>query len=524
MQELIDPVHLPATGDMDTEALRRYGYQVVDWIADYLAGEKIYPVLSKATPGAIQRSLPQSAPLQPEKMETILEDFDRFIMPGITHWNSGNFMGFFGLSSSGPAILGDMFDAALNVTRMAWRTSPAATELEQVTLDWLRQMLGLPNPLFGMLHHNSAILNALVAAREAIPHLHIRQHGMAGRSDVPRLRFYASQEAHSSIDKAAIVLGIGQEGLRKIGTDSELRMNVEELEHAILEDLRNGYYPFAVVATVGTTSTTSIDPVVQIADICERYGIWLHVDAAYAGAAAIVPSKRWLLDGCERADSMTINPHKWLFTSFNCSVFYTRKPEVVKAAFSLTPDYLQNVSDHRDEYTVTNLMDYDAALPHRFPALKLWMVMRYFGQEGLAQRIEEHCRLAQQLAGWIKKTPSFELMAPVPLGVVCFRAHPRGIDDEEQLNTINEHLMNRINAAGHFFLSHTKVHGKTTLRVAIGNIRTSENEVRAIWKAIQGALYAELRSIKHLWGNGKSNILRMLNLPSRPERQAPMEK
>lgn len=501
------------TGDMDPEALRRYGHQMVDWIVEYLKGVEDYPVLSKVSPGAIRSSLPTHAPLQPETMETILGDVDRLVMPGMTHWNAPGFMGYFGLTSSGPSMMGDMLDAALNVTRMLWSTSPAATELEQVTLDWLRQMLGLPRSLFGMLHHNSAVLHALVAAREALPDLHIRRRGLAGRTEVPRLRFYASQEAHASIEKAAIVLGIGQEGLRKIGTDNEFRMDVAELERAIREDLKAGWLPFAVVATVGTTSTTSIDPVPRIADICERYRLWLHVDAAYAGAAAIVPSMRWVLAGCERADSLTVNPHKWLFTSFGCSVLYTRKPELLRAALSLTPDYLQDTTGPGSD--MPNLMDYDISLPHRFPALKLWMVMRYFGQKGLEERIREHCRLAHLLAQWIDTTPDFERLAPTHLSVVCFRVHPRGMDDEMELEALNQRIIKRVNAGGHFFLSHTRVRGKFTIRVAIGNIRTTEAHVRGVWENIRAALRSERDSIKGLLGGGQSGIMRMLCLPGR---------
>lgn len=318
MMERVDEaqLRLEKTGDMDSETLRRYGHQIVNWLVGYLDGVGDYPVLSRVTPDDIQRRMPGQAPQYPETMDAILADFHRLVIPGITHWNTGSFMGYFGLSSSGPSILAEMLDATFNVTRMLWRTAPAATELEQVTLRWLRQMLGLPDSLFGMLHHNSAVLHALVAAREALGGLQISRLGMAGRREVPRLRLYTSQEAHISVEKAAIVLGLGLEGVRKIGTDAAFRMNVGELVQAIEEDRRAGWLPFAVVATVGTTSTTSIDPVPVIADVCERYGLWLHVDAAYGGAAAIIPSKRWVLAGCERADSLTINPHKWLFTSF----------------------------------------------------------------------------------------------------------------------------------------------------------------------------------------------------------------
>src|SRR5881392_3214514 len=315
-RKALDKAQQPkATGDMDTKAFRHYGHEVVDWMADYLSNVGSYPVLARTAPGDIQRSLPTQPSKQPEAMETILADFDRQIMPGITHWNSPGFMAYFGITGSGPGILGEMLSGVLNVNAMLWRTSPAATELEQVTLDWLRQMLGLPDPLFGVINDtaSSGVLYALAAAREALP-FHIRQKGIAGRADVPRLRYYASEEAHSSVDKAGIVLGIGQEGLRKIGVDSEFRMDVEQLEQAIREDIMAGWLPFAVVATVGTTSTTSVDPVPHIANICERYNLWLHVDGAYGGSAAVDSTMRWVIAGWERADSIIVNPHKWLFT------------------------------------------------------------------------------------------------------------------------------------------------------------------------------------------------------------------
>src|SRR5947209_1398451 len=476
-----------STGDMDPEEFRAYAHQVVDWIADYLTNVESYPVFAQIAPGDIRRALPAHPPTEPESMESILADFERVIMPGITHWNAPGFRLCVSSTGSGPGIVWEVHAAALNVNAMCWRTSPAATELEQVTLEWLRQMLGLPHPLFGVINDtaSSGTLYALAAAREALP-LHIRQQGMAGRASVPRLRYYASQEAHSSVDKAGIVLGIGQEGLRKIGVDSEFRMDAMQLEQAIQEDIAAGWQPFAVVATIGTTSTTSIDPVPQIAAICERYGLWLHADGAYGGSAAVDPEMRWTLAGCERADTLIVNPHKWLFTPVDCSVFYTRKPDVVKAAFSLIPEYLRNTESADD--AVPNLMDYGTSLGRRFRSLKLWMVMRYFGQEGLAARIHEHIRLGQLVAQWVSESPNFELMAPTPFSTVCFRAHPKGLDDEAELEALNERIMDNINAAGRFFLSHTKLHGIFTIRIAVGNLRTTEQDVRDLWGSIQAEL------------------------------------
>lgn len=480
-----------ATGDMAPADFRAYAHQVVDWMADYLENIEAYPVLSSVAPGDIRNWLPTSPPREPESVESILVDLDRIIMPGITHWNSPGFLAYFGITGSGPGILGEMISGALNVNAMLWRTSPAATELEEVTLDWLRQMLGLPHPLFGVINDtaSSGVLYALAAAREALP-LHIRQQGMAGRPDMPRLRFYASQEAHSSVDKAGIMLGVGHEGLRKIGVDDAFRMDVAELEQAIQEDLAQDLRPFAVVATVGTTSTTSIDPVPQIADICERYGLWLHIDGAYGGSAAVDPDMRWVLAGCERADSLIVNPHKWLFTPIDCSAFFTRRADIVKNAFSLVPEYLRNAQDGE----VVNLMDYGTSLGRRFRSLKLWMIMRYFGQEGLAARIHEHIRLGQLFAQWVDGSPTFERMAPTPFSTVCFRAHPQGMDDETQLETLNERMMNRLNAGGRFFLSHTKLRGRYTIRAAIGNLRTTEQHLSALWDDLQTLLASELRN------------------------------
>jgi aromatic-L-amino-acid/L-tryptophan decarboxylase len=300
------------------------------------------------------------------------------------------------------------------------------------------------------------------------------------------LRYYASQEAHSSVEKAGIVLGVGQEGLRKIGVDSEFRMDVAQLEYAIHEDIMAGWQPFAVVATVGTTSTTSVDPIPHIAKICERYKLWLHIDGAYGGSAAVDPAMRWVVAGWDLADTIIINPHKWLFTPIDCSILYTSKPEVVKAAFSLVPEYLRNTESTGED--VPNLMDYGTSLGRRFRSLKLWMIMRYFGQEGLAARIREHIRLARLFAGWVDEATTFERLAPTLFSTICFRAHPIGMDDESKLEAMNEGIMNSINEQGRFFLSHTKLNGTFTIRVAIGNLRTKETDIRDLWNLLQTCL------------------------------------
>lgn len=465
--------------DMPLEEFRRFGHQVVEWIADYLAGIERYPVLARVRPGEIRRRLPAHPPREGEPFEAILRDFEQIILPGITHWNHPGFMAYFAITGSGPGILGELLAAALNVNAMLWKTSPAATELEQVALDWLRQMLGLPPEFEGVIYDTASIssLCALAAAREAVG-LGVRERGLAG---LPRLRLYMSEEAHSSIEKGAILLGLGQAGVRKIPTDEAFRMDVKALERAIEEDQAAGWRPFCVVATVGTTSTTSSDPVAEIARVCERYRLWLHVDAAYAGAAAIVPEFRHVLDGCDRADSLVVNPHKWLFTPIDLSAFYCRRMDVLRRAFSLVPEYLRT-----EEEQVRNFMDYGPQLGRRFRALKLWMVLRYFGQEGLVARIREHIRLAQQFAAWVDADPDFERLAPAPLSTVCFRARPRGwARSEADLDLFNEALLQAVNATGECFLSHTRVRGRLALRLAIGNMRTSERHVRRAWELLR---------------------------------------
>jgi len=399
---------------MDADGFRRYGYRVVDWIADYLAHSERYPVLSRVAPGTIKAQLPAHPPADPEPMEHILDDFERILIPGITHWNHPAFFAYFAITGSAPGILGELLTAALNVNGMVWKTSPAATELEEQTLDWLRQMLGLPAQFRGVIMDTASMagLVALAAAREALG-LNIRRDGLAGRGDLPRLRMYTSEQAHSSIEKGALTLGIGQENVRKIPTDGAFRMEPETLSRAIRDDIAAGWRPFCVVATVGTTSTTSIDPVAAIAGICQNYGLWLQVDGAYGGMAAIVPEMRDVLAGCEHADSIVVNPHKWLFTPIDCSAFYVRDPATLKRAFSLVPEYLKTGEDD-----VTNYMDWGVQLGRRFRALKLWMVIRYFGHRGLAAHIRNHVALGHEFAAWVDESPTFERLAPTPFSTL----------------------------------------------------------------------------------------------------------
>lgn len=470
------------TADLSRDDLVSQGRAILDWIADYLEHPERYPVLSSVRPGEVRASLPASPPAAPESLAEIMRDFETKIIPGITHWNHPAFFGYFATSSSVPGVLAEMLIATLDVKAMLWKTSPAATELEQLVTDWLRQMLGLGAGWFGITTDTASISSmlALAAAREARPELAIRERGMTGRSDLPRLRVYASTHAHSSIDKAALALGLGLENVVHVESDEEFRMKPDALAAAVAADRAAGFLPLACVATVGTTSTSSIDPVPAIAAICQREQMWLHVDGAYGGMLAIVPEFRHVLAGVEGADSLVVNPHKWLFTPFDCSAFFVRRPEVLKRAFSLVPEYL--VTREQDE--VVNYMDYGVQLGRRFRALKLWMVIRAFGVDGLVSRLREHCALARKLASWIAASDDWKLMAPVPFGLVCFRYAPSDTSEAER-DRMNERIMHAVNATGNAFLSHTKLGDRFTLRASIGNIRTEERHVRVLWDRLR---------------------------------------
>ena len=476
----------PATGDMQAEDFRRFGHELVDWISDYFERIEDLPVLAQIEPGDLKSELPAVPPEKGESMAQIISDVDRLIVPALTHWSHPSFFAYFATSTSAPGIFGELLAAAFDNKAMLWRTSPASTELEEVTLDWLRQLMGLDAGYSGIIYDTASVssMHAIAAAREGVE-LRIREEGMSGRNDLPLLRVYVSEHAHSSIEKGVITLGLGQRSLRKIPTDSEFRMDAKALAQAIEEDKSNGIVPFCIVATVGTTSTSSIDPVREIVPISEKHAMWLHIDAAYAGSAAVVPELRHIFDGAERADSVAVNPHKWLFTPFDLSVLYCRHMDLLGRAFSLVPEYLRTP----EQANVRSGSDYGIQLGRRFRALKLWMVIRYFGHEGLAARIREHCRLAQLFASWVNESTDWELLAPVPLALVCFRACSElEADDEsarnERLNALNEAIMHGVNASGQALLSHTKLGDKLTLRLSIGNIRTTEKHVRHVWELL----------------------------------------
>jgi aromatic-L-amino-acid decarboxylase len=426
---------------------RRDAAATVEWVARYLEGVRDLPVLARVGPGEVRAALPSAPPERAEPFEAVLEDLDRVLLPGITHWNHPRFFAYFAISGSEPGILAELLAAGLNVNAMLWRTSPAATELEEVALDWLRQLVGLPAGLHGHIEDTASIstLAALAAAR------HLRPGGMV----------LCSEHAHSSVDKAAQLLGLP---LRKVPVDAQFRLRPDGLVNALGDAA-------AVVATVGTTSTAAVDPVPAIADACEAAGVWLHVDAAYAGSAWVCPELRESQAGVDRADSLVVNPHKWLLVPMDCSAFWSRRPEALRRAFSLVPEYLRTPDE------AESLSDYGPALGRRFRSLKLWAVLRCYGREGLQATIREHVRLARLFERWIRGTDGWELAAPPAFSLVCFR---RVASDEE-----NEALLSRVNATGEVFLSHTKLDGRYVLRLAIGNARTTEADVRHAWNVLQ---------------------------------------
>lgn len=453
--------------DPKADDFRKAGHKLIDWVADYFDNIESYDVLSRVKPGDIERQFPPEPSSNGRSYDELMADFEKKIIPGITHWNHPAFFAYFSITGSQAGVLGELLTAALNCNGMVWHTSPALTELETVALRWLRDSLGLPGNLFGIINDTASINSflGLAAGREAMaPEIRLR-----GFTAAPALRVYCSEHAHSSIEKAALALGFGMSGVVKIASDDDYRMRPEALEEAIARDRRDGAVPCAISATLGTTSTASVDPLPQIAAIAEREKLWLHVDAAYAGPATIAPEYRWLWKGIERADSIVVNPHKWFFTPIDCSVLYTRHPETLRNAFSLAevPAYL-TLTDNAE----VNYMDYGLQLGRRFRALKLWMVMEHYGMERLRAVIRDQIGFAQRLAAELQKRPEIELMAPQSFSVVVFRR--KGSDEE------NAALLDRINASGKLFVSHTKLKGKYCIRVAIGNGATEWRHVAQI--------------------------------------------
>lgn len=466
------------TYHMSSEEFRKQGKEMIDWIADYYENVDKYPVLSQVKPGDIAQQLPPSAPLESEPMSQIMQDVNSILMPGITHWQSPNFFAYFPANTSGPSILGDLLSSGLGVQGMLWATSPACTELETRVLDWLAQMLQLPEQFKststggGVIQDaaSSAALSAVLAARERKTDYLTNQTGSLGN-----LVAYVSEQTHSSVEKAVKIAGIGKRNLRLIGVDDQLAMRPDLLEEAILQDLAQGLIPFFVCATVGTTSTNAMDPLQEIGKISRTYNLWMHIDAAMSGTAAICPEYRYLLNGVELADSFSFNPHKWMFTNFDCNCFFVADRSVLIKTLSILPEYLKNQAT--ESGAVIDYRDWHIQLGRRFRSLKLWFVIRQYGISGLQFHIREHIRLAQQLAGWVRASEEFFLVAPVPLNLVCF-AHRKG-------NDFSRKLLEKINREGHIYITHTIINGQYTLRMSIAQTHTREEHVRQAWQLIQ---------------------------------------
>jgi aromatic-L-amino-acid decarboxylase len=471
---------------MQPDEFRRHAHVLVDWMADYLRDVGSLPITPAVVPGDIRRQVADTPPLDGEPFEALFDDFRRVIVPGMTHWNHPGWFAYFPCNNSPPSILGEMLTAAIGAQGMSWATSPAATELEQVVMDWLRQMIGLPAEYVGVIQDtaSTATLVALLTARERATDGEGGAHGLAA-TGAP-LTVYASREAHSSIDKAVKLAGYGLDMLRSIETDAAFALRPEALARALERDRAAGLRPACVVASVGTTSSTAVDPLRPIAELCRRHGVWLHVDAAYAGSAAIVPELRPLFDGMEQADSVVLNPHKWLLTNFDCTAYFVRDPTALLAVFQTTPEFLRTAYDA----DVVNFRDWGIQLGRRFRALKLWFVIRSYGVEGLRGLIRRHVALAREFASWVDADPEFELTAPVPFGLVCFRWRPPGRTDEE-LDALNARLLAAVNAGRERYLTHTRLGGKYVIRLVVGQRETQREHVSAVWEAVRAAARAQ---------------------------------
>jgi aromatic-L-amino-acid/L-tryptophan decarboxylase len=465
---------------MNKGEFRERAHQMVDWMADYLEQVDNYPVMSQVKPGDIKAQLPNFPPATAESFEQIMADVDKIIMPGITHWGSSNFFAYFPASKSEASILAEMMMASLGTQGMLWLTSPAATELEEQMMQWLRQMMELPAYMQGVIQDtaSSATLAAILSAREKASNWAINERGFSAQE---KFVVYSSDQVHSSIDKAVKIAGIGIENLRRIPTDENFAMIPNALQAQIEQDKLEGLHPLCVVSALGTTSSTALDPIDEIGSICEAFGLWHHVDAAYAGAALLLPECRYMAKGMEKADSFVFNPHKWMFVNFDCTVYFVKDAQTLKRTFSVNPEYLKTNND--DE--VTNYRDWHIQLGRRFRALKLWFVIRSYGVEGLQAKIRSHNEMGQWLKKEVENHPQFELMAPVPLNLVCFRFLPPMCSNADEINQFNERLLNTLNATGKIFITHTKLNGMYTLRLVPGNFHVSLAHVQQAWELIK---------------------------------------
>ncbi len=483
----LDPAQRSARGDMPSTELRAALHEAADIVADYLEHVEDYAVLPRVKPGELTRRLDGPPPEDPEPLADIMRDLVTEVIPNVTHWQSPNNLAYFSSNASGIGIVGELVSSGLNSNAFIWRVSPVGAELEGITVDWLREGLGLPGDFDGVFNDTASMstLSGLACARQQAT----GDASQAGLKASPPLRLYISSQAHSSVERAAMILGIGRAGVRAIDVDDELAMDPDALRAAITEDRSAGWLPAGIVATIGTTSTTAVDPVAAIADVAEAEGLWLHIDAAYSGPAALIPSMRGYFEGWERADSIVVNPHKWMFTPFDCSLLLTRKMETLRDALSLVPEYLR-AYDGKD--AGRDYSEYVPQLGRKARGIKMWMQLRYFGLSGLRERLRLHIELAHELAGWIEADPDAELLFPVPFGTVCFRMRPErytGREGEPEvamaIDVLNEQVMNRLNDSGKVFLSHTKIDDVFVLRAAIGNIRTERRHIERAWELLR---------------------------------------
>jgi aromatic-L-amino-acid decarboxylase len=462
---------------MNNSEFREWAHRMADRMADYYQDIESFPVKSKVKPGEIKAQLPLAPPAGSEDMNKIISDFERIIMPGITHWQSPNFFAYFPANGSYPSILAEMLTAALGAQGMVWDTSPAAAELEETVMNWLRNMTGLPAYWEGVIQDtaSTSTLVAILSAREKLTSYSINENGFEGTD---KLRVYCSTEAHSSVDKAVKIAGIGRKNLVKIPTDLRYQMDVRQLRKAIASDIAAGFVPLCVVAALGTTGCTAVDPLSEIATVSQEFNVWLHVDAAYAGTALLLPEYRWMINGIEKADSFVFNPHKWMFTNFDCSAYFVKDKEALIRTFEILPEYLKT----GNRGLVNDYRDWGIQLGRRFRALKLWFVIRSFGVSQLQEKIREHIRIARWFEQQILVHPDFEILAPVTLSLVCFRFKPTGAEESEKLNQLNESLMKELNASGKLFLTHTKLNGQFTLRMSIAGTLTEQQHVDKAWE------------------------------------------
>ncbi|KAA3632970.1 MAG: aminotransferase class V-fold PLP-dependent enzyme [Calditrichaeota bacterium] len=464
---------------MQIEEFRKHAHELVDWMADYLANSEKYPVKSQVEPNEILNQLPDSAPKAPEDFAEIFADFQNIIIPGMTHWQSPNYFAYFTANASPPSILGEMLTSTLAAQCMVWQTSPAAAELEEQVMNWLKEMCGLPQEWSGVIQDtaSTATLCSILTAREKISDYKINVEGITSN----KYRIYCSSETHSSIDKAVKIAGLGSENIVKIEVDENLALIPKKLKAAIETDIKNGYTPLCVIATIGTTSTTAVDPVRAIGEICQKYALWYHVDAAYSGSAMVLEEMRWMIDGLELADTYVFNPHKWMFTNFDCSAYFVKDEGALIQTFEILPEYLKT----NEKSKVNNYRDWGIQLGRRFRALKLWFVIRSYGVKGIQEKIRKHIDLAIELEEKINQHEKFELLMKRTVTLLCFRYKPDDSISDENLNELNQLLLENLNKTGQIFLTHTKVNGRFMLRLVISQTYVEKRHVDAAWDLIQ---------------------------------------